>query len=135
MGVEVQSWAPAAGGRFHISRRLGGGVRAQVRHKDFPAVPGCPAGYLFLVNGGNVGKLYVFNGTQNFVFYRTAAKRVLADLQRLEPNHLQPYPVIVEHGWRHNAGAEYLGYYNMGYHLYVIPKSVELQDAISFEYG
>lgn len=128
-------WMPATGGRFLISGGLNGGVKPQVGHNDFPAHKGKSPGYFFIVTGNEVGKLYVCKGSHHYVFYPTAAKRALAKHLKLESIELPPNSVFVGHGWLQHAGAEYLGYHNMRYHLYFVPEGQRLGDSVSYSYG
>lgn len=53
----------------------------------------------FILNGPEVGKLYVSEDPQHFVFYPDADLRKLASMRKIDAVTLPQFPVSIENGY------------------------------------
>lgn len=61
------------------------GIFSQTSHDDFPIEKNASPGYLFLVNGGEAGKIYFSKGYYSFVSYTPEVLREMLNLPTIEP--------------------------------------------------
>lgn len=115
------------GGRFHFT---GSGFESGTGHIDMQYGSGKSPGYFIITNGPEDGKMYVCAGPKQCVPYEKREKDALAKTIQIESLDLLPFSMFLGNGPVQHAGAYFLNHPNLRYHNYLIPKNIEVIDAI-----
>lgn len=124
-------WMPKTGGRYLLT---GKDVQHQCGHNDNVHLDGHP-GLFAMATGPEGAKLWICEGSHLYVNEPTYEKEFLGKGLRLKPVDIPPYSVYFGHGWVQHAGFGWDGKHRLRYHVYIMPGSQPLPDAVAFAYG
>ena len=129
--AQWESFVPKSGGRFLMT---GKECPAQVGHNDFAVVKGQSPGYFAMVTGTEQCSLWVCPASNNYVLYDDTDRRSLARVLKMTEIVIPRFSIFFGHGHLQHAGSGWTGFHSLRYHMYVIPTSIELPDAVHFAF-